>query len=373
MSTGQLSARIQVTNDMPSDVQQQLEAMCSDLRRRQVKGSFPTAWMTVNLLLKLVSTARIQSMDSLVEMVRSVGRSLELAAPREFCIGNVVRRVLHLIREEYSELPTQTLDHHIPADREQHEKVPGGRSMVTLLSQPASTPKSTGGTERDVKPFIVEGIRELMDEIRHESDGIAAQSLDLVHTNEVILTLGASVTVKNFLLRAAERRSFTVLLVESYPNHLRETQELSLVLSKAGIETILVPDQAVYALMSRVNKVLLSTLAVLANGGLVAQAGTRTICQAAKEWSVQVVVCTGIYKLSPLYPYDMEALVELGDPSAVLAYDDPLMEKVHVVNPLQDYVPPHLISLYISNLGGHPPSYVYRIVLDHYDQEDIKL
>jgi translation initiation factor eIF-2B subunit beta len=36
-------------------------------------------------------------------------------------------------------------------------------------------------------------------------------------------------------------------------------QETALALSKAGIETILIPDSAIYAMMARVNKVIVGT------------------------------------------------------------------------------------------------------------------
>ena len=114
---------------------------------------------------------------------------------------------------------------------------------------------------------------------------------------------------------------------------------------------ILIPDSAIYALMSRVNKVILGTHAVLANGGLVAVAGARTIANAAREHSTPVVVLSGVYKLSPVYPFDFEALIEHGDAGKVVGYDDrDLVEKVQVVNPVYDYVPAELVNLYITNL-----------------------
>ena len=44
-------------------------------------------------------------------------------------------------------------------------------------------------------------------------------------------------------------------------------------LKDVGIKVDLVTDSSVYALMSRVDKVIISTHAILANGGLVAHAG----------------------------------------------------------------------------------------------------
>lgn len=45
----------------------------------------------------------------------------------------------------------------------------------------------------------------------------------------------------------------------------------------------------------------------------------------------------------------------------------------HVPNPTMDYVPPELISLFITDTGGHTPSYVYRLLAEYYTREDYGL
>jgi translation initiation factor eIF-2B subunit beta len=50
---------------------------------------------------------------------------------------------------------------------------------------------------------------------------------------------------------------------------------------KCGISTTLIPDAAVFALMSRVDKVIIGTHAIMANGGLVAHSGAYMIALAA--------------------------------------------------------------------------------------------
>jgi translation initiation factor eIF-2B subunit beta len=93
-------------------------------------------------------------------------------------------------------------------------------------------------------------------------------------------------------------------------------------LSKAGIETTLIPDSAIFAMMARVNKVIVGTHAVMANGGLVAPCGAHMVAVAAKHHSVPFVVCTGMYKLSPLFPYDQETFNDINSPSAVMKFEE---------------------------------------------------
>lgn len=68
-------------------------------------------------------------------------------------------------------------------------------------------------------------------------------------------------------------------------------------LSKAGIQTTVINDAAVFAIMARVNKVIIGTQAVLANGGLLTHSGALLVTMAAKHHSVPVVVTTGLYKV----------------------------------------------------------------------------
>lgn len=451
------------------------------LKRRQIRNARPCAIATAYLLLRVVSAFRTSDAGKLIERVQNVGRRLCAAQPREMVVGNIVRRVLGLIREEAEDdregefnlssdagsdsrphtphfmetpphsrptVPSSGIATFSPlrhGGTEPHDPIraveidgqdsneryssrpppltshtsytpgsaaPAVTSMFSLLSHPETgspQPNSPGtGTAspigkglltpsnlsalnsiKDLRAEVIDGIGEIIDELGQVDDQIAGYALEHIHSNEIILTYTSSVTVQTFLLKAAAKRKFTVMHVEAYPNNhhathatvtgIHDTEEDDLPretfqkpLTAAGITVILIPDSAIFALMSRVNKVILGTHAVLANGGLVAAAGARLIAKAAKAHQTPVVVVSGVYKLSPVYPFDFESLIEYGDASKVLKYEDgDLVDKVDVENPLFDYVPAELVDLYITNLGGHAPSYLYRIVSDHYRKEDI--
>lgn len=59
-------------------------------------------------------------------------------------------------------------------------------------------------------------------------------------------------------------------------------------LGKNDIQTTVIPDSAVFAIMSRVNKVIIGTHTVLADGGLRAVCGIHSVALAAKHFSVPV-------------------------------------------------------------------------------------
>jgi len=68
---------------------------------------------------------------------------------------------------------------------------------------------------------------------------------------------------------------------------------------------------------------------------------------------LQVTVLPPMYKLSPhfLCSYDQDAFNSFVSPAGVLKYSDgAILSKVHVYNPGFDYVPPELITLFMSNM-----------------------
>ncbi|CBF87678.1 translation initiation factor eIF2B subunit beta [Aspergillus nidulans FGSC A4] len=404
-----------------------IDNLISLLKRRQIRHSRSCATATAYLLRSVISACRTSDASKLIERVQSVGRRLIAAQPREMVVGNIVRRVLGLIRDEaeddrdgdftLSDAGSESQPQTPRAGDEPSEFHGSDRgaskpisslathpvSMFSLLSHPEpetslpGTPATgspsgrlPGHTQnKDIRAEVLDGINEIIDELGQVDDQIAAYALDHIHSNEIILTHTSSTTVQKFLLKAAAKRKFTVIHAESYPNNheathatvsgaasnddeILSTESFQKPLIAHGITVILIPDSAVFALMSRVNKVILGTHSVLANGGLVAAAGTRVIARAAKVHQTPCVVVSGVYKLSPVYPFDFESLIEYGDSSKVIDYEDgDLVDQIDVQNPLYDYVPAELVDLYITNLGGHAPSYLYRIVSDHYRKEDI--
>ena len=93
-----------------------------------------------------------------------------------------------------------------------------------------------------------------------------------------------------------------MIVCETAPSFVGHTTAENLV--KEGINTTLVPDAAVFALMSRVDKVIFSAHAIMANGGLVTHSGAHMIALAAAAHAVPVIVVGAMYKLTPLYPFD---------------------------------------------------------------------
>jgi len=79
-----------------------------------------------------------------------------------------------------------------------------------------------------------------------------------------------------------------------------------------------------------------------------------------------------------MQPFDPEITMnDLKSPADVVDFEalaewtsDSCTSQLHVANPAYDYVPPHLISLFITDSGGHAPSYVYRLLAEYYHADD---
>ena len=385
-----------------------------------------------------METFKITDVSGLIERVQQVGKQLSAAQPREIAIGNIVSRVLGVIREEadedrdgatsgYNDADTDSRSQSAGENESRVSDAPGSApslqgasdqssletredgasqrspfltahtphtnanigpvmtSMFSLLSHPrshvassttmpesqplgshpslSSTAPAKLTAAKDIRAEIVEGIQEILEELNQADDQIAGYSLDYTHANETILTYTSSITVQKFLLKAATKRKFTVIQAEAFPDETiigqakgERDDELrpelfQKPLTAAGITVILIPDSAVYALMSRVNKVILDAHIVLANGGVLVAAGARGIAKAASMHRTPVIVLGAVYKLSPVYPFDIDSFLENGNPGDVISYGDgDLVDRVELENPLFDYIPPDLIDLYITNL-----------------------
>jgi len=74
--------------------------------------------------------------------------------------------------------------------------------------------------------------------------------------SEIILTIGKSRTVERFL-RAASKRSFQVIVAERAPWY--DGHEMAARLASVPIDTTVITDSAIFAMMARVNKVIIGT------------------------------------------------------------------------------------------------------------------
>ncbi|XP_044169144.1 translation initiation factor eIF-2B subunit beta-like isoform X2 [Acropora millepora] len=283
-----------------------------------------------------------------------------VGAQQDSVVGNMVLRALKIIREEYAgSLSGKT------------EEGETEESLHKLLMSGGPSTSDFNKPTHGLKITVIDALNELLTELESSADNIAAQALEHIHSNEVIMTIGKSKTVEAFLKNAARKRKFSVIVAEGAPFY--KGQDLAKSLAQHGIETTVITDSAVFAIMSRVNKVFIGTHAVMADGGLRSIVGSHALALAAKHHSVPLIVCAAMYKLTPQYivSYDQDSCNKFVAPHDVMKFSEGnILSKIDVHSPVFDYIPSDLVNLCISNIGGYSPSYVYRLVSELYHADD---
>merc|ERR1711963_1237222 len=84
------------------DLNDRIENFTNELRKSERLGSCDVARRTVDLLRRLISQAKWANAQDLMDQVQETGRQLIRADPSESRVGNMVRRVLKIIREEFA-------------------------------------------------------------------------------------------------------------------------------------------------------------------------------------------------------------------------------------------------------------------------------
>lgn len=399
-----------------------------------------TTLRTVEFLKSMIGSTKWRTGGQLLLLCKGLGKELHYAACcggylNEPSISNAVRRIMCAVRDEVMSAAVTTNISSLNKHDEEEEELNANTNMVSsqiqyrhsltsmLYAHPQyltkttnlNTPKSrlrsdslssdhgmntpqqqqlqltatNNGIEYDnlPKPFhekqinlkssIMEVIQEIKSDLEDTQKNINDQAVNQIFTGEVIFTYGRSFTVESFLQAAAtkENRSFHLIICESAPSYGGHVMAQNLS-NLPNITITLIHDTAIYAVMSRVNKVLLPAHAVLANGGLVTHSGSNLVALAAHQHSIPVVVLTGMFKLCPMYPHEgQDTLQVLRSPCSVISYEDAncyIDDKTDVefLNPLYDYIKPSLIHLYVTNVGSFQPSYIYRLLSEYYYMDD---
>jgi len=186
-----------------------------------------------------------------------------------------------------------------------------------------------------------------------ESSTIASRRLA---NNDTVMTNSYSLFVKRTIEKAVEEgKKIKVYVTESRPTG--EGVKFAAELSDKGIETYLIVDSAVRFFMKEVDKVLLSSEAISANGAVVNKIGTSLIALAAHEARVRVYVVSSTFKFSP--ETLVGELIEIPE-IEISEYMPEGWEKLKALkpkSPLFDVTPPSYIDAIITEKGVIAPEF----------------
>ncbi|XP_047039314.1 translation initiation factor eIF-2B subunit beta isoform X2 [Helicoverpa zea] len=328
----------------------------SDIRNGKLRGTNNIALAMVTLLETIITDSQNATAFELCGTVRAVGRHVSSALPHELVAANVARRVLRAIRDENRAHANQSIEG-------------SGESLQRLVLAAGSRRATLGAAQHDLREPLRDHIAELRGEIESSISSICSQAREHVHADELILTCGGSVVAERFL-RAAAPRNYKLILATGPDT--TQSHAMANRLSAAGVPVTVIGSEAIYAVMSRVNKVIISVKAALSGGAVFVAPGMHAVTQAAKHFSVPVLALAPLYKLYPGHGNYATMVNGLAAPHTAISYDRPetASANVHVFAPQYDFAPPDHVTLFITNLGGSSPSYMYRMVSELYDPND---
>lgn len=212
---------------------------------------------------------------------------------------------------------------------------------------------------------------------------LASRAAACVDPGDVVLTFSHSAAVMASLKAAAGAGvPFRAVVVDARPD-LAGRKALA-VLTAAGIPVTYVPLTALAYMLPEATKVMLGAAAVLANGVVVARAGTAAVALAADAARVPVIVCAETVKFQDRVQLDSITHNELRDPEALLSWGagevgggaatassipTPLPPRLSLLNLAYDACPPECVTMVVTEMGAMPPSSVPVVLREFARQE----
>lgn len=233
-------------------------------------------------------------------------------------------------------------------------------AMASLVGSPFSRGSGSGVstpmTKKQIdnmnalKEEVLDGIGELKDEIASADEQIAAYAEAQILSSSTVLVYKPNSTVEKFLLAAAKKRKFTLLIAGF--NSRKEVDEYNKKgfreqLSKLKIESVVLAGNAT-AHIPRVNTVVLNARGVASCGAVVVDAGAASVAKGAFNAKKAVIVLGAVYKICPQDVPDLESLVDVGGPSSMSKYGG--MNGINITVLLTEVILPSYVDIYITNL-----------------------
>jgi len=392
------------------------------IRKKDYKNSNEIAQKVAELFYQIIQNSidkSISTQAELVLLVTHLGKVFTAIDPVQFCIGNTIKRIEHIIKEEINkaseegknndkkpEILSEDIeesrqrfknmknftfgeieeekntrkDSEVEKDKDENEDEDSSEQTSSQKLFELQKLKMNNPITDDIKNNVLKRIEDLMLEIESISDSIKEQKevKDLISDGDIILTSNYSQQVAEILSENAKTKKFKVFVAESAPLYDGRIQAENL--SKKGIDTTIIRDDDIYSFMSTMLKVkvFLGARAILVNGGLITYGGAYNICLSAKMLSlhVPVIIAGGTTKLTPMYSFKHELYNEYLSPDLIFGKNVKYHEDISNIqfnNPAFDYVPPDLITMYATNYGIINPNCLYRSFSDIYDKEDYEI
>ena len=342
-----------------------------------------------DLIQNSINEKTITTHSQLINLVSYFSKVFTAIDPVQFCIGNTIKRILHIIREviktnnedQNKDILTNKIE-----EAKKNMKLLKNFDFTQINKKDNEENKETQNEKEELndpitesdKDKILEEIGNIISEIESISQTIIDQKeiKDLIAEGDIILTSNYSQQVVEILAENAKTKKFKVFVCESAPL-LREKSQAE-ELRKRKLDTVVIEDDDIYSVMNKFTKVkvLLGAKAILVNGGLITYGGAYNVCLLASMFSNPVIIAGGTTKLTPMYSFKHELYNEYLSPDLILGKNMDYQGDISSIqfnNPSLDYVPPNLITMYATDIGILNPNYLYKNFNEMYDLEDYEI
>lgn len=331
--------------------------LCFELkiRRREIFSSHEIAIETVNLVKATIQPSNSQfEVEQAINIVTS---QLCEHFPRNVIITNACDNIISKFKEEIRSSASSSKEKVlIPRSK--------SKSFIDMLAVPTIDLTNTPNSDTTTFKFrMIEILDGLITDLAQSYEEIAKNAPNFIFSHDIILTVGLSQSIEKFLSTCSKSIG-TVVIPERAPEY--DGIIMAQRLRKAKINCLVIPDSCVFAMLPRINKIIVPARAVLANGGIVSYSLTHSIALAAKHHATPFIALYWEMKLSKEMPSPGKLFTNLLQPSPVLSKGDPIMSSVVGLNTEGDYIPPELITLMINETGSHCPADVFSIVQANY-------
>ncbi len=351
------------------------------------KISIETAKLLKDIIQYSIENKLVTHHEDLLNLIRNLGKSFISMDQLQFSIGNIVKRILFIIREEVDKLIS--FRENISDSKSNLKKLSNVTSLNLLtdyknikmmtrkdskIEEDQEKKISVSNIEKispDMMNNILQNIEELISELETTSDITKEKANEHINDNDIILTANHSDQLEDFFIECSKTKKFKVIVSKSSPKLNGYIQAKNLI--KNGIDTTLIEDTGIYSIMPKITKVIIGTRAIVANGGLISYNGIYNLCLFANMFNIPVIVVGGTFKLTPLYVFGHDTYNEFLSPDVIFGKNVKFNGDIGNIRfnvPGYDYVPPELITIFITNYGSQNPTNIYRLFMELYSQED---
>lgn len=300
--------------------------LAEDIRAMRIRGAAEIGRAAANGLKSYALSSRASDAPSYIEGFNEVYRLLLNTRPTAVSLANALNYIRYRVLSAYRE---------------------GAQTEVlrqTTIDASDTFLKSSFEAVKRISEFGAKRIRN--------------GDLIMTHCN-------SSVAISTLIEAKRQGKDFSVIATETRPRF--QGRITARALSEAGIPVTLIIDSAARYFMPKVDKVVVGSDVVTANGAVVNKIGTSQIALAAKEARVRVFVCAETYKFSPSTMLGELVEIEERPPTEIVPeVEIATMSKVKIANPAFDITPAEMIDAIITERGVIPPQAAILILMEEF-------